>query len=104
VRSFVLLGTVLVYLGGCTGLRTSENTYTAHAENFNILFFQIPGGDTQKRALALVPQGGEIVTLTSSPKDLTSVLGFINRLIGVDITSVSGLITAHGSADKPQAR
>jgi hypothetical protein len=101
VRKFVLLGALLACLGGCTGLRTTGSTYTAHAENFNILFFQIPGGDTQKRALALVPEGGEIVTLTSSPKDLTSMLGFINRLIGVDITSVSGPITAHGAADKP---
>jgi hypothetical protein len=100
VRRFILLGTLLVCLVGCAGLRTTGNTYSAHAENFNILFLQIPGGDTQKRALALVPEGGEVVTLTSSPHDLTSVLGFINRLIGIDITSVSGPITAHGNAGK----
>ncbi|MFW2371959.1 MAG: hypothetical protein ACN4GM_02480 [Gammaproteobacteria bacterium] len=44
---------------------------------FNILFIQTPGGDTQERAMALVPKASEIKNINSSPKDVTSVLGFL---------------------------
>lgn len=88
----LLVVTALLALAGCSGLRTTDASYSAHAENFNILFLQIPGGDTQERALKLVPEGAEIKNIDSSPKDVTSVIGFINRLIGFDFTFINGTI------------
>jgi hypothetical protein len=88
----LIFTTMLITLAGCSGIRTSEQDYSAHAENFNIFFMQIPGGDTQKRARELMPEGGEITTMTSSPTDLTSFIGFINRFIGVDVTVINGTI------------
>lgn len=88
----IILVAALINLTACAGVRTTDQSYSAHAENFNILFFQIPGGDTQERAMALVPEGSEIKTINSAPKDITSLLGFINRLIGLDITFINGTI------------
>lgn len=88
----IALFAVLVNLAACSGLRTTDGAFSAHAENFNILFFQIPGGDTQKRALALVPPNSQIITVNSSPKDVTSVIGFISRFIGADFTYINGTI------------
>lgn len=89
----ILLVTVLINLAACSGLRTTDDAYSAHAENFNILFLQIPGGDTQKRAMELVPAASEIKTLNSSPNDVTSVVGFLTRLLGFDITVINGTIS-----------
>jgi hypothetical protein len=88
----IVLVTALINLTACSGLRTTDEAFSAHAENFNILFLQIPGGDTQKRAMDLVPAKGQIITVNSSPKDVTSVIGFISRLIGADFTFVTGTI------------
>lgn len=90
MNNWTLVGMALLMVAACSGVRTTDQTYSAHAENFNILFLQIPGGDTQARAMALVPEGGEITTINSSPKDTSSLIGFINRLIGVDITFING--------------
>ena len=86
----IALIAALISLTACSGLRTTDNAFSAHAENFNILFFQIPGGDTQKRAMELVPKDSQIITVNSSPNDVTSLIGFINRLIGADITFING--------------
>lgn len=88
----IILITALINLTACAGVRTTDQAYSAHAENFNILFMQIPGGDTQERAMKLVPEGSEIKTINSAPKDTTSLLGFINRLIGIDITFINGTL------------
>lgn len=87
-----LLIAVVVSLAGCAGVRTSDQTYTAHAESFNILFLQIPGGDTQKKALALVPDGAEIKTINATPKDMSSLIGVLNRILGIDITVINGTV------------
>jgi hypothetical protein len=79
-------------LVGCAGLKKNDETFTAHAESFNILFLQIPGGDTQKRAFERVPQTSEIKTIRSTPSDTSSFLGVLNRIIGIDYTEVSGTI------------
>jgi len=84
----IVLVTALINLTACSGLRTTDEAFSAHAENFNILFIQIPGGDTQKRAMELVPENGQIITVNSLPKDTTSVIGFISRLIGADFTFI----------------
>ena len=91
VKNMICMVAILS-LTACSGLRTTDETYSTHAENFNILFLQIPGGDTQKRAMALVPVGGEIKTITSAPTDLTSFIGVVNRIIGVDMTTIDGTI------------
>jgi hypothetical protein len=88
----IVLFSALVSLTACSGLRTTDGAFSAHAENFNILFLQIPGGDTQKRALALVPENSQIITVNSSPNDVTSAIGFISRLIGVDFTFINGTL------------
>jgi hypothetical protein len=90
-RKIVLLS-ALINLAACSGLRTTDGAFSAHAENFNILFLQIPGGDTQKRALELVPKDSKIITVNSTPTDVTSLIGFITRLIGADFTFVTGTV------------
>ncbi|MCC6207428.1 MAG: tRNA modification GTPase [Gammaproteobacteria bacterium] len=87
---WLVAGLAVCVLTACSGIRTTDDNYSAHAENFNILFLQIPGGDTQQRAMELVPEGSDVITMTSTPKDPSSLIGFINRLIGIDITFVNG--------------
>jgi hypothetical protein len=86
----IVLLTALINLTACSGLRTTDGAFSAHAENFNILFLQIPGGDTQKRAMELVPKNSQIITVNTTPTDVTSLIGFITRLIGADFTFISG--------------
>lgn len=88
----IVLIAALVNLTACSGLRTTDGAFSAHAENFNILFIQIPGGDTQKRAMELVPKDSQIITVNSTPNDVTSLTGFLIRLIGADYTFVNGTI------------
>jgi hypothetical protein len=88
----ILLFAALINLAACSGLRTTDGAFSAHAENFNILFLQIPGGDTQKRALELVPKDSKIITVNSTPTDVTSLIGFITRLIGADFTFINGTL------------
>ena len=88
----IALVSMLFVLTACSGVRTTDETYSAHAENFNILFLQIPGGDTQERAMELVPEGSQVKTIASSPTDVTSFIGFLNRLIGLDFTFINGEI------------
>ena len=88
----IILFAALINLAACSGLRTTDGAFSAHAENFNILFLQIPGGDTQKRALELVPKDSKIITVNSTPTDVTSLIGFITRLIGADFTFINGTL------------
>ena len=92
LKKIVLITTMANLLTACSGLRTTDGAFSAHAENFNILFIQIPGGDTQKRAMELVPKNSQIITVNSSPNDVTSLIGFITRLIGADFTFIDGTI------------
>jgi len=84
---------LILTLSACAGVRTNDKTYTSHAESINVMFLQIPGGDTQKRAMELIPAGGEVVTIISpQPRDTSSFWGVMNRLLGFDVTIVSGII------------
>ncbi|WP_435249976.1 hypothetical protein ACMAZD_19415 [Vibrio sp. nBUS_14] len=76
-------------LAGCSGISHTDTAYVAHAESFNILGAQIPG-DTQQRALDLVPEGATLETIHSTNSDTTSLLGIINRIIGIDYVQVGG--------------
>ncbi|MGC2166752.1 MAG: hypothetical protein WA632_12165 [Gallionella sp.] len=40
--------------------------------------------------MALVPSGSDVKAIALSPPDLTSLIEFINRLIGVDVTIILG--------------
>lgn len=93
MKKTILSLTCAALLSGCSGLRTTDQTFMAHAENFNFLFLQIPGGDSQERAMALVPENAQIDTLISSPDDTTSFLGILNRIIGMDYTTINGRIS-----------
>lgn len=77
---------------GCSSMEKNEKTFNAHAESFNILFLQIPGGNTQDRAMALVPEGAEVETIISVDSDTNSLLGVLNRILGVDYTQVNGVL------------
>ena len=90
MKKLIFSALTLALLSGCSGLRTTDETFTSHAENFNLLFMQFPGGDTQERAMALVPPGAEIKTLISTPNDTDSLIGVMSRLLGVDYTTVNG--------------
>jgi len=92
MKTLILTGLCITLLSACSGLRTTEQTYMAHAENFNFLFMQIPGGDSQERAMELVPENATIDTLISTPDDTTSFLGILNRIIGMDYTTINGRI------------
>jgi len=92
MKNAILTLTCAVMLSACSGLRTTDQTFMAHAENFNLLFLQIPGGDSQQRAMALVPENAQIDTLISTPDDTTSFLGILNRIIGMDYTTINGRI------------
>lgn len=92
LKKVVLVSALSIVMAGCSGMRTTEETFMTHAENINFLFFQIPGGDTQERAMELIPPGGKITTMLSSPTDTTSAAGFFNRLIGIDATTINGTI------------
>lgn len=92
MKTFTITLLSLTLLAGCSGLRTTDTTFMAHAENFNFLFLQIPGGDSQQRAMDLMPENAHIDTLISTPDDMTSFLGVLNRIIGLDYTTINGRI------------
>lgn len=92
MNSIVIPILAISLLSGCSGMRTTESTFSTHAENFNFLYIQIPGGDTQQRALELMPEGAHINTLYSTPHDNTSLFGILSRIIGVEHTTINGEI------------
>ncbi|MDN3682890.1 hypothetical protein QWZ04_21530 [Vibrio tapetis subsp. quintayensis] len=79
----------LISLAGCSGITHNEEVYTAHAESFNIVGLQIPG-NTQDRAMELVPEGATVETIQSTNSDTDSALGILNRIIGIDYVQVGG--------------
>jgi hypothetical protein len=95
MNKHILLAASIIGLSACSGIRTTDNTYAAHAESFNLLFLQIPPRDAKKRALEMVPEGAEIVNLTTTPDDLTSFISVVNRIIGIDYARVEGTLKNH---------
>lgn len=79
----------LTSLASCAGMRQDDDTFSAHAESFNIVGLQLPGNDYEA-AMDLVPEGAEIVTIRSTPSDWASLTGILNRLLGISYTEVSG--------------
>ena len=87
-KALPLLGGLLL-AAGCSGIRTSGDAFTVHADSLNLIGFQIPSDDYE-RAKALVPAGAEVNTVTSTPSDWTSFLGVLNRILGASVTEMSG--------------
>ncbi|UGA53632.1 membrane lipoprotein lipid attachment site-containing protein [Vibrio sp. VB16] len=92
MKKIIFLTFAVLSLSACSGVRQTDQAFDSHAESVNFLFLQFPGGDTQERAMELVPENAEVVTVQSTPSDTTSVLGVLNRLIGIDQTKVSGTV------------
>jgi hypothetical protein len=88
IKNLLLLGTV-VALSACSGIRQTNNQFTAHAESFRIVGIAIPHDD-QEAARQLVPQGANIASIHSTPADWTSLFGFFGKLLGFHSTSISG--------------
>lgn len=89
---YLLFGVSILCISACSGIRTTEDSFATHAESFNILFLQIPPRDAQAEALAMVPQGGQIISMQSTPDDLSSLISIINRMLGIDYARVEGRI------------
>ena len=81
---FALAGSI-----GCAGVRQTNSNFSAHAESFRILGYPIPSDD-MAAAAALVPVGGTVTTVRSTPADWDSVFGFIGNLFGFNLTRISG--------------
>ena len=92
MKKILISAMAIALLSGCSGVRTTDTTFSAHAENFNLLYLQFPGGDTQERAMELLPEGAKIDTLYSTPHDNTSLFGVISRIIGMEHTTINGRI------------
>ncbi|MGF1874687.1 tRNA modification GTPase [Photobacterium frigidiphilum] len=92
MKKLLLLSLIAFGLSGCSGIHQTDKAFDAHAESVNVLFLQFPGGDTQERAMDLVPSNAEIVTVKSTVSDTSSFLGVLNRIIGMDQTKVAGVI------------
>ncbi len=93
MKQLITATLALALLSGCSGMRTTDTTFSTHAENFNLLYMQFPGGDTQQRAVELMPEGAQITTLISNPHDNTSFIGVFSRIIGFEYTSINGQIS-----------
>lgn len=88
MKKLILLA-ALAASASCAGMRDNGDSYTAHAEAFNLFGLQIPHDDYQA-AWDQVPEGGEVVTIASTPSDWDSVVGILNRIIGFSSTQISG--------------
>jgi hypothetical protein len=88
IKNLFLLGTAIA-LSACAGIRQTNNQFSTHAESFRIIGIPIPHDD-QEAARDLVPQGGKITDIHSTPADWTSFVGFFGNLIGFHRTSISG--------------
>jgi hypothetical protein len=85
----VVLFASLATLTACSGIRTSGNSFTTHAESFRILGIQIPEND-QAKALSMVPAGAKIDTQTTTPTDWTSLYGALSNILWFGGTQISG--------------
>lgn len=85
----ILFALAILTMSGCSGLNQTDKQFSSHAESVNVLFLQIPG-NTMERANNLVPKDADVKTVHSTPSGMTSVIGILNRLIGIETVSISG--------------
>jgi hypothetical protein len=89
MKNITALLVLAALTSSCSGLRESDDSFSAHAESFRIIGFAIPGED-DAAAMALVPEGATVTTIHSTPADWTSFFGVLNNILGFSITTVSG--------------
>lgn len=70
---------LLLLTASCAGTRTVGDRNLVHAEAFNLFGWQFPHDD-QAAAWSRVPEGADVHTVTTSPRDWSSVLGVLNNL------------------------
>ena len=87
-----LAGLVLcgILICGCSGIRSTDKTFVAHAESFRIVGYAIPDDD-QAAALARVPEGATITDISATPADWTSFWGVIGNIFWFHGTEITGL-------------
>ena len=86
-KSTIAALTLVALASSCAGTRTVGNKHIAHAEAFNIFGFQFPHDD-QAAAWDMVPAGAEATTVSTSPRDWTSVIGALSSIFGFTSTQV----------------
>ena len=79
----------LLTASGCSGVRETNTDFAAHGECLRILGFAIPHDDMQA-ARDKVPAGANVVTVSSTPADWTSLWGFFGNLFWFHWTTISG--------------
>ncbi|MEO0480238.1 MAG: tRNA modification GTPase [Planctomycetota bacterium] len=88
-RLFVL-GMVLLATS-CSGVRSTDQTFSSHGETIRLIGWAI-AGDDQQAALDHVPAGATITNVSSTPADWSSIIGVLNSIIGFNSTSIGGTI------------
>lgn len=86
---------VILLLSACSGIRSTNSTFVAHAESFRILGFPIPEDD-QEAAKRLIPAGANVENVSSTPADWTSVWGGLLNIIGFHGTTIGGTVSKSG--------
>lgn len=84
-----LLVSTLLLASACSGVRSTSNTFSTHAESLRIVGIPIPEDD-QAAARALVPAGAEITSVHSTPADWTSFFGVLGNVFWIHQTVISG--------------
>ena len=79
----------LSLLTGCSGIRSTQDTFSTHAEAFRIIGMAIPADD-QAAAERLVPKGATVTSVYSSPADWTSFWGGLGNIFWLHRTTISG--------------
>ena len=87
VTTIVLAASIL--LTSCAELHQHQDRFVASGASANILFFQIPK-DPLVAAQEKVPAGATVTNVNGTPNDWTTVLGFLNRLLGVGTVQIGG--------------
>lgn len=89
-KAFSALAIAALFLTvGCSGVRESTGTFSAHGEAFRFFGIAIPSDD-QQAALDKVPAGATITSVAASPADWTSFVGFFGNLMAFNGTHIGG--------------
>lgn len=92
MKTLLTILAIVATLSGCSGMRSADGKFAAHAESIRILGYSIPDDD-QKRAAELVPPAANVVTIESSPADWTSVVGIIGNIFWPHQTTITGTVS-----------
>ena len=85
----ILIAAAVIFLTGCAGLHEQAGRFTATGASVNIFLIQIPK-DPMILAQSKVPQDATVTNVNGSPADWHTVLGFLNRFIGIGWVQIGG--------------